>query len=199
MKCNRNRMGLAIAIISAIGLGGCESRAVIPSSYETYFVKNGIFKIKYPVGWEVKGGGANNIAWAEFSSGGAVISIKTNLAGSLLGDRAQASKQMMGNQPVDPSLEPVAVVHEAEKDDFEESEGVKERDPVVITTGFGDSRKSDFTGQSTFGASTRGYRVTALGLDHRIRVVCRCPESEWAALQPAFDQVIESVARGVPQ
>jgi hypothetical protein len=91
---------------------------------------------------------------------------------------------------------PVAVVHEHERPGFEEEKGVTEEKPAVVKTGFPDARKSEFSGSKTFGGTIRGCRVTALGADKRISVVCECPESEWEALKPAFNKAIESVAMG---
>ena len=65
-----------------------------------------------------------------------------------------------------------------------------------MATHLGDSRKSEFTGSGLLNGAFHGYRVTALSRDKRIRVVCRCSESQWQSLQPAFDKMIASVAMG---
>ena len=97
-------------------------------------------------------------------------------------------------------LAPVAQVHEMEKEEFaEEIGGCEEQAPLAVKTGLGDARKSEFTTSGTFGGTIRGYRVTALSLDRRVRVVCQCSESDWENLQPAFDRVIESLGPGTPQ
>jgi len=194
---NRDRFVLAAVSVALVALAGCgENRAIIPSSYETLNVKDGSFKILYPSGWAMKSGGGNGLAWAECTSGSAVIAVDTNFAGSLLGDLAQANNQAMSPQGSDPSRAPVAVVHDMEQADFEGGNGVKEQPPTVVKTGFGDARKSEFTGQPAFGSAVHGCRVTALSMDRRIRIVCRCPGSEWTALQPVFDKVVESAAKG---
>ena len=43
---------------------------------------------------------------------------------------------------------------------------------VTVQTGLGEGWKSEFHGSNAFGAETRGYRVTTLSRDYRIRVVC---------------------------
>jgi hypothetical protein len=195
--CDRTNIGVAALCALLLGLSGCgEDRAVIPSSYDGLNAKDGSFKFVYPSGWAMKSGGGNGQAWAECTSGSATISVDSNIAGSLLGDLTQANNQAMGQQNTDPSRAPVAVVHEMEQTDFEGGAGVKEQTPTVVKTGLGDARKSEFTGKPAFGPAIHGCRVTALSLDRRIRVVCRCSETEWAALQPVFDKVIESVAKG---
>jgi hypothetical protein len=63
----------------------------------------------------------------------------------------------------------------------------------------GEGRTSEFHGANAFGAETHGYRVTTLSRDYRIRVVCCCPAAEWGALQPVFDNVIDSLGIGTAQ
>jgi hypothetical protein len=72
---------------------------------------------------------------------------------------------------------------------------VQEQDPTIVKTGMMDGRRSEFTGTRTFGAPIHGYRATALSIDRRIRVVCRCSESQWESLKPAFEKAIASVSK----
>jgi hypothetical protein len=188
---------LAAAIGAALASAGCAGKAVVPTSYDTYNSKDGSFQIQYPAGWESDGGDRSGYAWAKFTSGGAVISVDANIAGSIMGDIAKTKMLHLGIQTdQEDRNNPVAVVHAQEKPDFEEEEGVTEQEPAIVKTGFPDARKSEFSGTKTFGGTIRGYRVTALSTDKRIRVVCECPESEWEALKPAFDKAIESMAMG---
>ena len=161
-----------------------------------YNCKDGNFKISLPAGWQVQSSGKGRYASARFTSGKALISVKTSLAGSLFGSMAETGvlKVTHPNQPVRRS--PVTSVHLMEKESFQENEGVEEEDPMKIQTGLGEGQKSEFHGSNAFGAETHGYRVTTLSRDYRIRVVCKCPASEWESLQPAFDKVIESVGFG---
>jgi hypothetical protein len=191
--------------ISAVGaafmLSGCEGPpTAVPSSYQTYNHKDGSFQIQYPAGWEEENGGKGTLAWAKFTAGNAEISVDTSTVGSLKGNIAQSMGIMAGGpDSASEGRQPVGAVHESEKADYEEKETVKEQTPVPVTTGFGDSRKSEYTGTKALGGARHGYRVTALGRDLRIRVICECPESEWASLKPAFDKVIESVSQGRPE
>lgn len=197
MNLNRKMGILAAAVGTVLAIGGCAGKAVVPTSYDTYNAKDGSFQIQYPAGWESDGGDKSGYAWAKFISGGAVISVDANIAGSLIGDIAKSRALSLGMQGGDQEdRAPVAAVHAHEQQGFEEDEGVTEEKPVLVKTGFPDARKSEFSGTKTFGGTIRGYRVTALGTDKRIRVVCECPESEWEALKPAFDKAIESVAIG---
>ena len=197
MKKHRVEMWtLAAAIGAALAIAGCTGKAVVPTSYSMYNSKDGSFQIQYPAGWEADGGDRSGYAWAKFTSGNAVISVDANVVGSLLGDIAKRKMVHGGILPDQEERSPAAVVHEQEKGGFEEEEGVTEQEPVIVKTGFPDARKSEFSGSKTFGGAIRGCRVTALGTDKRIRVVCECPESEWEALKPAFDKAIESVAMG---
>jgi hypothetical protein len=49
---------------------------------------------------------------------------------------------------------------------------------------------------ATFGGALHGYRVTVLGRDKRVVMICRCAESDWATPQPACDRVIAEAAAG---
>jgi hypothetical protein len=197
---NRKRLVWAAAIGAALVLSGCSSSAVVPQSYNKYNSKDGTFQIQYPAGWQAEGGGKAGYAWAKFTSGSAEIAVNTNVVGSLVGDIAGGG--MMGaSRPEDMGHErdPVAVVHEMEREQFEEDEGVKEQDPVEVETGMRGAKKAEFTGTKTFGGEIHGYRVTALGRDYRFRVVCRCDKDQWQALQPVFDKVIPTLRVGVPE
>ncbi len=196
MNCNKNIRTLAAAIGAILVIGGCTGKAVVPTSYNTYNAKDGSFQIQYPAGWEADGGDRSGYAWAEFTSGGAVISIDANVIGSLIGDISKSSIIPMGIVTDQEDRAPVAAVHAHEKQGFEDKKGVTEEKPVPVKTGFPDARKSEFSGAKTFGGAIRGCRVTALSNTKRIRVVCECPESEWEALKPAFDKAIESAAIG---
>jgi hypothetical protein len=195
---NRLTLVLIAATNALLVIAGCGShRAVVPTSYDTYNVKSGAFKIEYPGGWKAEGGGQSGFGWATFTSGNAKISVGTSLAGSLIGGLAGAGIHVMGTED-DPHLAPVARVHQSERKEFEEEGGVKEQDPVVVQTKMGEGRKSEFAGKTTFGSPIHGYRATVLSINHRIRVVCQCPQAEWETLKPAFDICIESVGEGRP-
>jgi hypothetical protein len=187
-----------VAICAVLAVAGCAGKAVIPTSYTTYSCNDGSFHVQYPTGWEADGGDTPQYSWAKFTSGGAKIFVEASSVGSLMGDMAGPRAMHVGGDVVMPDEEhaPVALAHENERQGFEDDEGVTEKKPVVVRTGFPDSRQSEFTGTRTFGGAIRGCRVTALGANRRIRVVCQCPESEWEALKPAFDKAIESVAMG---
>jgi hypothetical protein len=187
---------LATALGAVLVIGGCGGPAVVPTSYNTFNSKDGSFQIQYPAGWEADGGDRSGYAWAKFTSGGAEISVDANITGSIMGDLSKSSIIPLGIEGDQEDRTPVASVHANEKQQFEDAAGVKEEKPVPVRTGFPDARKSEFSGTKTFGGTIRGYRVTAMSTDKRIRVVCQCPESEWEALKPAFDKAIQSVAMG---
>jgi hypothetical protein len=188
-----------LVICAALALSGCSEPAVVPTAYQIYNHKDGSFKIEYPQGWEVQSGGKGKLAWAKFTSGDASIRVDTSEFGSLHGSIAQSMGVMEGGADNAGKREPVSVVHDSDKQGFEEDNSVKEKAPVAINTGLGDGRKSEYTGSETFGGDIHGYRATALSLNLQIRVVCKCSENQWNALKPVFDKVIESVSQGRPE
>lgn len=139
MNCNKNIRTLAAAIGAILVIGGCTGKAVVPTSYNTYNAKDGSFQIQYPAGWEADGGDRSGYAWAEFTSGGAVISIDANVIGSLIGDISKSSIIPMGIVTDQEDRHPVAAVHAHEKQGFEDKKGVTEEKPVPVKTGFPDA------------------------------------------------------------
>jgi hypothetical protein len=98
----------------------------------------------------------------------------------------------------DEDLEPVAHAHEFGKGTMEEeyNDYTELSKPEKPQCGFPRSRRSEFTAKGTFGGKLHGYRVTALGRDKRVVLICTCSEDDWKTLQPAFDQVIASLSQG---
>jgi hypothetical protein len=180
----------------ALMLFGCGSPAVVPKNYTMYKAPDGAFRIDYPSEWTSTGGGKGGHAWAKFTSGNAEIKVSASLVGSLKADIANIGNNPRMEGQSEEDTKPVAIVHEDEREDFEEENGLKEEKPIYVPTKVIDARKAEFTGSSTFGGSFRGYRVTALTSDLRIRIICRCPSGEWESLKPAFDKIIESLGPG---
>lgn len=195
----RKSSGIVFACVAfaVVGLiAGCSERTVIPTSLDSYNCKDGNFKIQYPTGWLVESSGKGSYASASFTSGKAQILVSTSLAGSLLGSMAESGMLKVTNPNAPAHLPPVAAVHEMEKEPFQNDQGVQEQEPVVVQTGLGEGRKAEFRGTNGFGGEIRGYRVTTLSRDYRIRVVCQCAAADWDALKPSFDKIIESIGIG---
>lgn len=194
--------GVVVAIGAFVGINGCGSAPVAaPTSFTQYNHKDGTFAFEYPENWEADGGGKNGPCWATIKSGPAEIRVTADLADSLMGGIASSFGGGGSDAPTPPELEPVAKVHEMAKEDAEKKySGYEETgDPVVLDVRLGPARKSEFTASSSFGSGLHGYRTTVLGHDKRVEVYCVCPESDWAAVQPAYDHMLSSLIRGMPE
>lgn len=68
----------------------------------------------------------------------------------------------------------------------------------VVNSALGEGRCSEWSGDAGVwgGGKMHGYRATLLSGERRVTIVCRCPESNWKILQPAFDKVLGSLAPG---
>jgi hypothetical protein len=190
---------VAAALTLTLAMSGCggSSRAIIPSSYDTFNSTKTAFQIQYPAGWKAKGGGGSGYVWAEFTSGSAKISVAANSVGSLIGDIANAQQQTAGATTTnDPKLKPVAQLHEGAKGCVDGVKNIREDEAVLLQSGLGDAWKSEFTGKKTFGGKVHGYRATTMSVNHQICVNCECSESQWDELKPVFDKVIQSVSLG---
>jgi hypothetical protein len=180
---------------------GCGSAPVpAPAAYTAFNSKPGTFALEYPEGWQAEGGGKRGLEWAKFTSGPAEIKVDTGVGASLIGDIASSAAKM-GDGEETPEEAPVLVVHVAYAKDYEKNfSGYKETgQPVEIDINLGPARRSEFTAQGTFGSSLHGYRTTALTRDKGVFITCVCPESDWKTLEPAFDRVLMSLKRGVPE
>ena len=141
------------------------------------------FGFDYPTGWHCRESGIKNKRGVIFSNSGTTITVKENMTGSLIGDIAGAAN--FGKEVSD-ERSPVAKVHELRK-----PEGAKEEPAVTVTTKAGKARRSLYTD-----GSRRGYRATVLLHQTALDIFCECHESDWETLRPAFERLIESVARG---
>jgi hypothetical protein len=195
------RLSLVVPTVAfLVAAGGCSSPVPAPTSFETYNAKDGSFQCEYPADWEADGGG-KGYYWAKFTKGTAEIAVDVQVSGSLMGDIAASGMSMalpgVKLSPEEMEAEaPVAKVHQIEKDQVAEQMGnYAEQPPQAVRPKLGDTRKSEFTA-AAFGGAIHGYRVTCLSRDKRIRVVCKCSESDWQTLQPAFDRIVESLAYG---
>lgn len=140
----------------------------------------------YPRGWQTASYGLPGKREAEIKGGSATITVKENLAGSLVGDIARATD---GGREVPDELSPVARVHELRKP--KDSKTYKEEEAVTVMTRFGKARRSAYTD-----GSRKGYRATVLLNQTALDVFCDCRASDWDALRPAFERAIETLGAG---
>ncbi len=164
-----------------------------PKEFVDFFPEIGPFNCKYPAGWKVENGGGSGgtPAWARFTKGNSVISIRVGGALSqFLG---------MGGNQVDPDKIPfeLAPVHQAHvaQQQFVEEDFVEyvEKPPQKIETKYGDARRSDFTAKDKlWRGRVAGIRATTANVD-TVVIMCRCPEKDFETMRPAFETVINSI------
>jgi hypothetical protein len=188
-------LAAALAATAMLGSGCGAERVPAVKKWGEYHGKDGQFSCQYPKTWEATGGGSSGhgYSWAKFKRGGALIEIRADFKGSIMGDIGKS----FGGGDQDAEKRALLNLHEMGKKEIGEEEfsGYKEKKPVEFQAGFGDGYKSEFTAAGSFGGKTHGYRATTLSNDRRITVLCTCPESNWKTLKPAFDKVIASVKR----
>ncbi len=201
MNLHRLQTALSLMIVVAL-ISGCSSDPIeAPASYEKWNAKDGTFLIEYPQGWEADGGGRSGIQWARFKYGDADIHVSVKFSDSVIGDIVGGGgpgvpvgdfgDELAGAD----ELAAVDVVHASKKEEVaEDFSGYEEKEAVKISPPLGDGRKSEFT-TSGF-TPLHGYRATILNKDRGISVICRCAESDWETLKPAFDRILNSIARG---
>jgi hypothetical protein len=189
---------IAVSTLSLAIVTGCSAPVQAPTEFSDYNSPGGTFACAFPANWQIDGGGGRGLEWAKAKSGSAEIKLDAGVAGSLMAGPGGGSTGQFGVQESSPELEPVHGVHSMLKKDAEKQfSSYKEvGDPEVIEVALGPARRSEFTASSTFGGGLHGYRATALGKDKAVYIYCVCAESDWKALQPAFEKVLLSLRRG---
>jgi hypothetical protein len=199
--------GLSSAVVGLAMLGtfaGCTEAVKAPTAYKKWNAKDGLFAMEYPDGWNAAGGGNMGIQWAEFKKGPCVISVDSNVSGSVVADIASNTGPDLGGEdaPIDPKvaekLAPAAQAHDWIKTDpnrFEKFGNYNEEEPVKIEPPIGEGRKSLFTA-TTGGRKVKGYRVTIPTRDKAIIVFAYGPEKDWDKLQGAYDKIFNGMEMG---
>jgi hypothetical protein len=173
-------------------IGGCGGPAVVPRTFSTYKDPNKFFSVQYPDDWDANTGSSANAkkGWAKYSSGNAEIHVSVCPVADLIAAIAQTGINPMVNLDFEPA-KAASKVHWLEKPDEKES-GIKEQRALPVDTAAGKGYWSEFTIPDP-DSPEHGYRATVVIGHNRVQIVCKCPESEWQALKPAFDKVIASV------
>ncbi|NUQ62218.1 MAG: hypothetical protein HUU20_07005 [Pirellulales bacterium] len=175
---------------------GCSGPVAAPTSFTTYAAKDQSFAIDYPDSWEAVGGGQSGFYSARFTSGSASIKVTADMVGSVIGNIVDPNSTS-STEEVPEELKAIYQVHEMGKEKMaEEFANFQESPATPVQTAFGDSRLAEFIGGGSFGGKMHGYRLTALGVDRRITVVCCCRENDWKTLEPAFRKAIATLKHG---
>jgi hypothetical protein len=204
-----------VLAIAAVLAGGCRPDAAkAPTGFTPYVGSDKSFACQSPNGWKRSESGANGImSSVVFTSGTAKVSVTSDLKGSLMADLTRANnaqtENLNGSLPegmqeqaaaqMPKPVPPVEKLHIAGKKSLEEKIGdYAENAMTPFPCAFGEARLSEFTGDAGMlkGGKTHGYRATILSGDRRVTVVCRCPESDWSTLRPAFSTILQSLAPG---
>ena len=191
----RRSLPVVGALALWLAIPGCGGQVSAPTSFVTCLDKGGQFVCDAPKGWEVDAGGKPDSpnSFAKISSGGAMISVMSDLAGSLYGDMAKAGGGMMGGESEHPSARVHAMGIRRMKEEYSTYD---EREPVKVqSTGLGEGRRSTFIASQPMVGKIYGYRATFLGGDRRIEVLCTCPATNWKVLKPTFEKVIAGLRR----
>src|SRR5262245_16735197 len=136
-------VGLLVVVIWAIVYAASGGAAVQPvTAWDRFKTDEHGFAFEYPKGWRAKGYGIRDRREAEVKGvGGATINVKENLAGSLIGDIANAAA---GGRQLDDDHLPVVAVHNKRRPN--ELPSYKELDEgVTLSTKLGKVRRSAYS------------------------------------------------------
>lgn len=202
MGFGRVMAAVALAGIVMSAAVGCSGSVETPTAFATYNADDKSFQVEYPEGWDVVGGGNVSFHSAKFSRGPATIFVKSDFVASIMGDIANFGGAALDSTgPVDPELAferaPVNSVHNLAKEEMPAAiKNFKELETIAVQGGFGEGRRTEFTGSSLFGGKIHGYWTTYLSGDRGVKVVCQAPEKHWKTIQPAFDKAVAGVRHG---
>lgn len=155
------------------------------TEWDKYSTEGNEFGFEYPANWKLRDYGNKDRKEVYVTHGPASITVKENIAGSVMGDIAGAGAR---GEVSDDQL-PVARVHEARKP--KESKSYQEEQAFTVETRQGKARCSAYKD-----GSKRGYRATVLLHQTALDIFCECRASDWDTLSPAFDRMIKSIGRG---
>jgi hypothetical protein len=185
---------MGVGVLAAVLLTSGSSKLTAPTEFEMYNSQEDVFHVELPKGWKTEGSGVRHAYWVEAKQGSASIKVAENAVSSIVGDIMGAVDNRANKE--DDEL-PVSKLHELKRQQFGEGYSSYQEEPAVtVRTGFGKSRRSAFSGKVSGIRKYRGYRVTTLGVQTQITVVCTCPAGDWDMLEPAFARVIESLGPG---
>ena len=170
-----------------------------PTAYKTYTAIDNTFSCDQPVGWTMHETGATSgvLSTVTFEKAHVRVRVVSDSIGSLMADTMTSNvstEPIPGMPPPPPPKPAVEKLHEMDKSQLADSlPDYKEGEMKSLQTRVGDSRISEWTAD---GGKMHGYRVTMLGNQREITVICISPERNWAILQPAFQRMIASVVPG---
>lgn len=210
--------GVGLAIILLLYTVARANKGVhvaAPTAFVPYTAADKSFMCEAPAGWHAEGIGAEGGQGSRtiISQGDAVITLRSNASASTMADmmnatnaQQQQAREDLQNMPGGPPAgmpappPPVPAVQQLHKMNRESLAAKYEDFTETATHPFqgrlGDARLNEWTGAGDMGARMHGYRVTMLTQDKMVTLVCRCRETDWKALQPAFVRIIHSVDRG---
>jgi len=184
---------IVLAFLPPGVIGGSASEVTAPEEYAVFRPIYGDFVCEYPPDWELDfGGGQDGIpSWAQMEKGNVKIRIEDSTAGTPAAgiDRAldTGNERQRGEAPV-------GEVHQFRTERIADTmREYEEADPVPVEHEFGQLILSEFSSSPLFGEKIVGYHATLLEGYHQYTIVCRCAESQFETLKPAFDRIIDSI------
>lgn len=170
-----------------------------PTAYKTYTAIDNTFSCDQPLGWTMHETGATSgaLSTVTFEKAHVRVRVVSDSIGSLMADGMTSSvptDPIPGMPPPPPPKPAVEKLHEMDKSQLADSlPGYQEGEMQKLESRVGDARVSEWTAD---GGKMHGYRVTMLGNQREMTVICLSPERNWTILQPAFQHMITSVVPG---
>jgi hypothetical protein len=197
---------VALLLIALLAQNVFPAKVTAPTLSTTWTAKNKSFSISQPDGWAVKtnynvpgdDSGPSDVDGVLFVSGTASVDVTSDSA-----TKSKAAQLLTSNGPGTDAL----ANPDAQLDFFDDHEkslvsgryrNYQEGSVYKFSDdGFGDGIGHTFTADghawSLFGGPVKGYRVSLMGGDFTVSIVCECRASDWDTLKNSFQSIISSV------
>lgn len=209
-------VGIAIVLILyTMAQANKGTHVAAPTAFVSHMAADKSFVCQAPQGWKAEDAGVEGGQESRtvISQGDAVITLRSNANASAMADvmnatnaQQQQAREDLQNVPggpppgmaaPPPPVPAVEQLHMMNRDSLAAKyDNYAETPPHPFQGRLGDARLNEWTGVANTGAKIHGYRVTMLTKDKMVTLICRCRETDWKTLQPAFVNIIHSVDQG---
>ena len=187
----RPMLSCTLVLMGAWALSGCRQPTAPPQAFREYTAPRGAFKCEYPADWhaEAEGGDRTAATLVRFRRGEAEIRIDEDPAPPPLPEAGRRDGE---------GESPLVRFHDIKTQqlDQEFKNYIERETPRPFSSrGFGEGCRAMFVADGSSVGRYLGYHLTLADGDRRFTILCRGPATDWKALRPTFDRVIESFAR----
>ena len=192
-----SHVSLCLFVLITVSLSiGCQRKVAVPKNFKHWNSADGAFALDYPSTWIAQGGIDKNRgnSHVKLEKGGVSIRVDASFQQSVIGDILGGS---FDTTDMPDSSQPEALLHEKNLDYYKDNyQNYQEEGAETIKLPIGAARVAEFTAADGL-FNIRGIRATIVTRDKGVTFRAYAPEGQWEDFGPVFDQMLESMKRGV--